>query len=113
VQRKILFKKAIAITFVFNLIFCGTSFAGFYRYNVDELARKARKKIKEIERKIAEQEISEVLKEVLAKVQDLFEKGEGLYNQGKYKEAADFFLKIDKLSRDKEVKKWLDKASKF
>lgn len=106
-------RKILAVAVIFNFAFCGLCFGGFYRYNVDELARKARSRIKEIERKIAEQELAEGLAGILAEIQPLLEEGEALFNQRRYEEAAELYRKIDKISRERDVKEQLEKAGKY
>ena len=104
----------LIVASVAGLLFCTPCFAGgFYRYNIDDLARKARQRIKEIERKVKEEATMEELEGVLAEIQPLFEEAESLFKVGKLEEAAELYREIDKLSKKKEVKKLLEKADKW
>src|SRR3989338_6378851 len=96
-KRYILFLLIIT-----NLMFCSTAYASFYRYNIDELARKAKVRIKEIEQKIAEKKTTAELQNILAKLTALYEKAETLFQERRYEEAATVYRKIDKMSGDKE-----------
>ena len=92
-------QRILSIVFIVHFIFYGVSFAGFYRYNVDDLARKAQKGLQNIDRKIAEEEAKKELKEILAELQSLFDEAESLFEQKKYKEAADIYREIEKISK--------------
>ena len=105
-------KAVVIIAFLVSVAFCGTAFAAFYRYNVDDLAKKARKKIEEIDKKIEAEEVKQELKNVLTELQGLFEKAEALFSQGKYNEAAKIYAEIKEIRDKKEVKETLEKAAK-
>ncbi len=105
-------KKIFSIALIVHFAFYGICFAGFYRYNVDDLARKAQKRLQEIDRKIAKEELKKELKEVLAELQNLFDEAESLLSQKKYEEAAKLYREIDRITSDREVKKLLEEASK-
>ena len=105
-------KRILSIALIIHFAFYGICFAGFYRYNVDDLARKARKGLQEIDRKIAKEEFKKELKEILVELQSLLDEAESLFNQKKYEEAAKLYREIARLYSDREVKKLLEEASK-
>lgn len=105
-------KKILGITFIVHFAFYGICFAGFYRYNVDDLSRKAQKRLQEIDKKIAKEELKKEVKEILAELQSLFDEAESLLDQKKYEEAADLYREIDRISSTREVKKLLEEADK-
>ncbi len=88
---------------------CNTCYAEFYRYNIDELARKAKVRLQEIEKKIAEEKIAKELQEMLVKQQALNDEAGSLYAGRRYEESAAIYRKIDKMSRDPEITKRLRK----
>ena len=104
------FKKAAIIALVISLCFYGTCFggAGFYKYNIDDLARKAKKRIREIDEKIAQQERDKELAELSDKLQKLFEEAEALFNENKYEQADKIYREIERLSNDKDIKQLLE-----
>jgi tetratricopeptide (TPR) repeat protein len=99
----------LLVTAVF--IFYSPCYAEFYRYNIDELARKAKVRIKEIEQKIWEEQAAAKLQEILSKAKTLYDEAEALYKQRKYEEAATVYKKIERMSRDPKIARWLDKKT--
>ena len=102
-------KRILVAAFIFNFVFCGLCFAGFYRHNVDEIARKARNRIREIEKKVAEEKRIKDMDEVLVELQDIFERAEELYSQKRYEEAAKLYKEIERIKRDSKTKDLLEK----
>lgn len=103
------YKASFILAVISILLICNTSYAEFYRYNIDELARKAKVCLLEIERKIAEEETANELRGVLAELQLLFEKAESLYVEKRYEDAIMVYQKIDGMSRDPKITKWIGK----
>ncbi len=106
--------RALAITRLFIALaiiclFFGISHAEFYRYNIDELARKAKVRIKEIEQKIWEEQAAGKLQEILSDAKMLYDQAEALSEERKYEEAITIYKKIDKMSQDPKITRWLDR----
>lgn len=97
----------LLLSLVFSLSICAPCHAEFYRYNIDELARKAKARLQEIEKKIAEEKIANELQGILAELLPLFEKAESLYAEKRYEEAVTSYRKIDRMSRDPKITKWI------
>lgn len=113
-RHKRLLKKTFVMMCIFSFVFCGISSAGlFYRYNVDDLALKAKKRIEIIDKEMIKEEVVEELDSILTKVKDLYKEGEKLFKQGKYTEATEIYRRIDAISEEAEVKESLEKANKF
>ena len=104
--------KSVVIALVCSAMFCGTCFAGFFKYDIDDYARKAKKRIEEIDKKIAEDEAKKELESTLVEIQEIFEKAEALYGEGKYEEASELYRKIEEMSKDKDIKEMLRKSGK-
>ncbi|MBU4487833.1 MAG: hypothetical protein KKI13_02050 [Candidatus Omnitrophica bacterium] len=100
---------ALAMTILVVLLFTSTSRAEFYRYNIDELARKAKVRIKEIEQKIWEEQAQDKLQGILSEIKPLYDEAESLLAEKRYEEAVTVYKKIDKLSRNPKITKWLKK----
>ncbi|MFH0839853.1 MAG: hypothetical protein V1883_02415 [Candidatus Omnitrophota bacterium] len=100
---------ALAMTTLIILLFIGTSHAEFYRYNIDELARKAKVRIKEIEKKIWDEQAADKLQEIFSDVKILYDQAEALVQERKYEEAIAVYKKIDKMSQAPQITKWLKK----
>lgn len=86
-------------------------YAGFYRYNIDELARKAKARLQEIDEKIAEEKLEKELENVLAEARTIIKEAEILFSEKRYEEAAQLYRKIEKMSEKPDIRKMLD-ASK-
>ena len=104
-----LIANVLLLAIVFSLGISTPCYAEFYRYNIDELARKAKTRIKEIEQKIAEEEIVKELDKIAADLTALYEKAESLFAERKYEEAVTIYRKIDRMSRNTSVIKLLEK----
>lgn len=89
------------------------SFAEFYRYNIDELARKAKARLQEIEKKIWEEQAADKLAEISANLKTMYDQAEALFHERRYEEALAIYKKIDRMSRDPKVTRWLDKEKLF
>lgn len=101
---------ALAMTTLIILIYASAGYAEFYRYNIDELARKAKARIREIEQKMAEEELRKELDKISADITSLYEKAESLLAERRYEEAVTVYRKIDRMSRDGEILRTLKKA---
>ena len=99
----------LSLLVIANLIFCTPCHAEFYRYNIDELARKAKVRIKEIEKKIWEEQAADKLQEILSEAKMLCDEAEALAKEKRYEEAITAYKKIDKMSQTPQITKWLKK----
>ena len=106
-------KRLLIAVMILNFFLCGTGHAEFYRYNIDELARKAKVRIKEIEQKIWEEQAAGKLEEILSEVKVLYDQAEALSEERKYEEAITIYKKIERMSRDPKITRWLDKEKLF
>lgn len=97
------YKVSFILVIISTLLICNTCHAEFYRYNIDDLARKAKVHIQEIEKKIAEEKSAKEVQNVLTGLRFLYEKAESLFAERRYEEAITVYRKIDKMSRDPEV----------
>ena len=111
-MHRYLIKNISVLMAIFILAMCGTCHAEFYRYSIDELARKAKVRMQEIEKKIAEEETAKQLQETLNALQALNEKAESLFAERRYEEALAIYRSIDKLSRDNEIRRRLNSGGK-
>jgi len=102
----------LTLALIGSFLICSTGYAEFYRYNIDELARKAKTRIKEIEQKIADEEIAKELDKIAVDLTSLYEKAELLFAERRYEEAVTFYRKIDRMSRDREILNTLEKVEK-
>lgn len=102
-MNRTLLKNTLILMAICYFIMCMPCYAEFYRYNIDDLARKAKVRIQEIEKKIAEEEAAKELKDILAELESLYKEAESLFAEKRYEEAITVYRKIDKMSRDSGV----------
>jgi len=99
----------LLLAIVFSLGISTLCHAEFYRYNIDELARKAKVRIKEIEQKIEEEKLARELQSMLAEVTSLYNKAESLFAERRYEEAITVYRQIDRMSRSSEAQRLFSK----
>ncbi len=100
---RVKYKASLILAVISVFLICNTCRAEFYRYNIDELARKAKVRLQEIEKKIAEEKIAKEIQEVLAKLRALSDEAESLFADRRYEEAVTIYRKIDRMSCDPKI----------
>lgn len=96
--------------FISVFVWTSPAFCEFYKYDINTIARKAEARIKEIDKKIAEEKQKEEAQKEMEELRPMLEKAEALFNKGNYAEAKALYSKILETAKNPEVRKEARKA---
>ena len=83
-----------------------------YRMRLKDILKEAEENIKKVDQEIEQQKVGERNKEREARVKEAFERGNALYKEGKSKEARAEWKKALDISKDPEMRGYLEAADK-
>ena len=83
-----------------------------YRMRLRDILKEAEEGIKKVDKELGEQEILARNKEREAKVAEVFENGNRLYKEGKFKEAKEEWSKALDISKEPQMRGYIEKAAR-